>query len=81
MKPNSGKWLALAIPSVSAALLLGWFLALPKDDSLARVRRAGVLRIGYAIEAPYLFLDAGGKLTGLEYETAQAVAGNSRFPG
>lgn len=43
-------------------------------DALARARRTGVLRIGYAIEAPYAFLGQGGRVTGESPEIARLVA-------
>lgn len=45
-----------------------------RDRSLEAVRQAGVLRVGYAVEAPHAFLDASGEVTGLSPELAKAIA-------
>lgn len=65
----------------TAAALLGlggacWFwLARPRDDgSLQRVRAAGEIRVGYAVEAPYALLLPDGGVTGESPEVARAVA-------
>jgi polar amino acid transport system substrate-binding protein len=44
------------------------------SNALARIRGAGTIRIGYAVEAPYIYFDKGGRLTGLEYDTSQVIA-------
>jgi len=44
------------------------------DGSLKRVREAGVLRVGYAEEAPYAFLTPGGEVSGQSPELARRVA-------
>lgn len=54
--------------------LWAWLRPAATDDSLARVRAAGVLRVGYAVEAPYALIDAGGKVSGESPEVARAVA-------
>lgn len=43
-------------------------------DSLARARENGVIRIGYAVEAPYAFVAADGRVTGIDPELARLVA-------
>ena len=72
--------LTLVVVGVVCAASLWFALSPARNSTLARVRRAGVLRIGYAIEAPYIFLDAEGKLTGLECETGKVVAGRLAIP-
>ena len=37
-------------------LVLGWIFLPRADDSLARARAGGVLRVGYALEAPFVLL-------------------------
>lgn len=44
------------------------------DDSWRRVSEAGVIRIGYAVEAPYAMADAEGRVTGQLPEIARRVA-------
>lgn len=51
-----------------ASVWLGW-----RDGSWRRVERAGVLRVGYALEAPYAFFDERGQVTGEAPEIARAV--------
>lgn len=53
-----------------------WFwLAHKRDDgSLQRVRAAGEIRVGYAVEAPYALLLPDGGVTGESPEVARAVA-------
>ncbi len=45
-----------------------------RDDSLTRLKRAGVIRVGYAIEAPYAFLTPDGEVTGEAPEIARQLA-------
>lgn len=52
----------------------GWLLALRGDDSLAQVRAAAVLRVGYAIEPPYAWLAPDATVQGAEAIVARAVA-------
>lgn len=61
-----------ALLAVGAAVT-GW-RQFSQDDSLARVQRAGVLRVGYALEAPYAVLDPLGQPSGESPEVARAVA-------
>jgi polar amino acid transport system substrate-binding protein len=49
-------------------------------DSLDRARAEGVLRIGYAVEAPYAFVDARGTVTGEAPEVARVVATRLGIP-
>ncbi|MFO0604806.1 MAG: transporter substrate-binding domain-containing protein [Polyangiales bacterium] len=73
--PASSAWLVVA-------RALGWgaavaFLApcgCAPDDSIDRVQREGTLRVGYAVEAPYAFVDAQGRATGESPEVARRVA-------
>lgn len=45
--------LALALCLIA---VLGWFFLRGEDDSLARARAGGSLRVGYALEAPFVLL-------------------------
>lgn len=62
----------LALAAVLAAIA-AWHFA-TRDASLARVRQAGEIRIGYAVEPPYAFVDARGRVTGADPELARLVA-------
>lgn len=68
----SARGLALGL---GALLLLAWASAGMRahDRSLERVRE-GAVRIGYAVEAPYAFVDAHGEVTGESAQTARRVA-------
>lgn len=55
-------------------------LFLPVDRSLDRVVSAGVIRIGYAVEAPYAFLKPGGEVSGEAPEVAKAIAAQLGVP-
>lgn len=44
-----------------------------RDTSLSRLRDRGIIRVGYAIEAPYAFLTPEGKVTGESPEIAAYV--------
>jgi polar amino acid transport system substrate-binding protein len=70
---------------IGALVLLAMTVALAvllrdDDDSLERVRAAGVLRIGYAIEAPYAMLSSEGRVTGESPETARRIAARLGVP-
>ncbi|MFO1329539.1 MAG: transporter substrate-binding domain-containing protein [Rubrivivax sp.] len=62
---------------MSAAVAAGaglWSLLPDDDDSLARVRAAGVLRVGFAIEPPYALALPDGTISGESPDVARAVA-------
>jgi len=44
------------------------------DRSLAKLQGAGVIRVGYAVEAPYVYLQPGGEVTGAEAELTRVIA-------
>ncbi|MHB8095023.1 MAG: transporter substrate-binding domain-containing protein [Candidatus Aminicenantales bacterium] len=52
----------------------------PGDGSWSRIRREGIIRIGYAVEAPYVFLDGQGNPTGAEFDVAGRIAGRMGIP-
>lgn len=58
----------LLTASLSAGLALALTLAMPRpaqaETTLQKIRREGVIRIGYANEAPYAFAGADGRLSG-----------------
>jgi polar amino acid transport system substrate-binding protein len=64
--------------ALSAWLLAGWARSQARGssraDPLTRIRQGGVIRIGYANEAPYGYLDtATGQITGEAPEIARVV--------
>ena len=57
-----------------AALAAVWLLVnVSSDDSLARLRHDGTIRIGYAVEAPYAFVTQDGTVTGESPEIAKRI--------
>lgn len=62
----------VALAALGGGLALWW--PAPTQDTLARARSEGVIRIGYAVEAPYAFLSARGEPTGESVELARIVA-------
>ncbi|MBI5255005.1 MAG: transporter substrate-binding domain-containing protein [Burkholderiales bacterium] len=73
-------WLAGAAGVVGLAGTAGWLARRRDDGSLERVRRAGLLRVGYAVEAPYAMLGPGGEVTGESPATAREVAQRLGLP-
>ncbi|GAK54050.1 extracellular solute-binding protein family 3 [Candidatus Moduliflexus flocculans] len=55
------------------AALIAWGAFERRDQSFARLQRANVIHIGYAVEAPFAFLEAGD-VTGAFPEIAKRVA-------
>lgn len=56
-------------------LTLAWLaLGREPDRSLERLRERGVLRVGYAVEAPYALVGPGAEVTGESPETARRIA-------
>jgi polar amino acid transport system substrate-binding protein len=43
------------------------------DNSLDQIKSLGVIRIGYAVEAPYAFIDEAGRVTGESPEVARVI--------
>jgi polar amino acid transport system substrate-binding protein len=43
------------------------------DDSLEQIKDSGIIRVGYAIEAPYAYVDSLGEVTGESPEIAKAI--------
>lgn len=69
---------AAAAAAVAVALALaswkGGADGATPDESLQRVAATGVLRVGYAVEAPYAWVEPDGRVTGDSPETAREVA-------
>lgn len=64
-------WIFALLASAGAALL--FVLLGPEDDTLARARADGVIRIGYAVEPPYAFVTPDGEVTGESPEVAKTL--------
>jgi polar amino acid transport system substrate-binding protein len=69
-------FLLLMFVALSAALT---WLAF-RDPSLSRIREAGVIRIGYSVEAPYAFLKPDGEVTGESPEVARRIVERLDIP-
>ena len=81
---GSGVGLRLSAAVAVVALLLGlagWrLLGSSEGDTLDRARRTGVIRIGYAVEAPYSFLTPDGRVTGESPEIARVITARLGIP-
>jgi polar amino acid transport system substrate-binding protein len=72
---------AVFITVVFLVLLLiavTWLLS--SDHSLDHLKKAGVIRVGYAVEAPYAFLTPDGKVTGESPELAKWIVAKLEIP-
>jgi polar amino acid transport system substrate-binding protein len=61
----------VAAAIILMAALLYWVTH--QDTSLSRLQKEGVIRIGYAVEAPYAFLEPGQEVTGESPEVARQI--------
>ncbi len=69
-------WLAGAAIVLVGVALSVFLVKAPRKGAWDRIQRERIIRIGYAVEAPYAFPDARGEPTGLEVEVARSVASN-----
>ncbi len=65
---------------LTAAVLAVQYIRPPRKGTWARIQREGLIRIGYSVEAPYVFLDDRGDLTGIEVDVARAVMERAGVP-
>ena len=49
-------------------------------QSLAQARKAGMIRVGYSVEAPYAFITPDGRVTGESPELARIIAARLGIP-
>lgn len=70
-------FLFIALAIISWRFVWRWQ---PGDDSLSQARQAGVIRIGYAVEAPYAFLTPEAEVTGEAPEIARIIASRLGIP-
>jgi polar amino acid transport system substrate-binding protein len=66
-------WLMAAFALMGLGVWISPF-TVTSNRTMARIQREGVIRIGYAVEPPYVFLDAEGNPTGCEIEVARKLA-------
>lgn len=72
MRSQTKRWLTLTL---AAGVLIGLlaYALWERDDSLAQPLQAQRIRIGYAVEPPYAYLDAQGEVTGEAPEIARRM--------
>lgn len=77
---NIRLWTLILAPLAlaGAAILLFSFGPEP-DDTLARARAEGMIRIGYAVEPPYAFVTPEGEVTGESPEVAKTLVARLRI--
>lgn len=80
MRWKRGIWFLLALVAMFVIALGWWVLPSSGDRALAKIRREGCIRIGYAVEAPFAFLDSQGTPTGLEIEVAKRMVAAMGIP-
>jgi len=73
-------WIGLGTSLACIFAGLGAFLFFSMDDTLERIRQIGVIRIGYAIEAPYAFVTSDGSVTGESPEVAKQIVARLGVP-
>jgi polar amino acid transport system substrate-binding protein len=71
MKQKSYVAILSIVAAAAAIILVAWLLT--RDTSLSRLQQTGIIRIGYAIEAPYAFLIPGEVVTGESPEIAKRM--------
>jgi polar amino acid transport system substrate-binding protein len=69
-----------AIATVLAAFAFLVNLPARAETTLERIKKDGVVRIGFANEAPWSFAKSDGTIAGADYELAQLVFGSLRIP-
>ena len=71
--PSPSPWRAAALLGLSLALFSGCRPG-PRETTLKRIQKAGVVKVGFANEAPYAYLDPKtGRLTGESPEIARVI--------
>ena len=71
-KKNKDRIIFVGLPALIIVLSI-FVVATRQDPSLTRLKDADVIRIGYAVEAPYVFLASDGEVTGAEAEVAKVI--------
>jgi len=59
--------------SLFALMLIATSASAQAEDTLARIKKEGVVRIGFANEAPWSFAKADGTIAGADYELASLI--------
>jgi polar amino acid transport system substrate-binding protein len=69
---------AVLATALCLTAVLSWLAS--RDTSLDELRRAGTIRVGYAVEAPYAFLAPDGQVTGESPEIARQIIARLDIP-
>lgn len=67
---------SVIVAAVATVLVVFFFT----DQSLKRIKHAGTVRVGYAVEAPFAFLKADGEVTGESPEVAKQIVARLGIP-
>lgn len=73
-------WLTGSAVVIFGCVLAALIIHPGRRGTWARIQREGQIRIGYSVEAPYVFLDEEGELTGIEVDVAKAVMNRAGVP-
>lgn len=73
MQFKTTHWALLIIGTTLLAVILLWHDEASRHARVGETSHGPVLRVGYAIEAPYAELDDGGRVTGESPETLRAL--------
>ena len=65
-------WVVVLVGALMAAVAVYYWPA--SDPSLRRIHQTKELRVGYAVEAPFAFVDEQAQVTGVFPETVQVIA-------
>lgn len=68
---RAGLFVSIFLLAMAAGVAMVMFGA---DHSLDRLRQSGVIRVGYAVEAPYAFVKEDGQVSGEAPEIASRIA-------
>ena len=66
--------------AIGATILVMAATAVSAETTLERLRREGVVTIGYTSEVPWMYIDESGKLTGIAIEEARYLFGRIGVP-
>jgi polar amino acid transport system substrate-binding protein len=61
------------VKSLFVLILIAASASAQAEDALARIKKEGVVRIGFANEAPWSFANADGTIAGADYEFASLI--------
>lgn len=67
------RWILLIVVLIALFAAVLAVVALCRDGSLSRLQKKQTIRIGYAVEAPYAFIEKNGNVTGESPEVAKAI--------